>query len=141
MKIETLSLAEARSLVSGAEAKAETIGRAMVIAVVGVDAYPILQVRMDGAWIGSIDIAVCKAFTAKAFDMPSADLWEPAQSGQPIFGIQHSNGGRVMAFSGGVPIVRNGQVVGAIGVSGGQGDEDTTVAEAALKALRTDEAR
>ena len=88
------------------------------------------HVRMDGAWIGSVDIAINKAFTARAFDLPTAELAEKSQPGEPFYGIQESNKGRVMIFAGGVPLKRDGEVVGAVGVSGGDGEQDSTVAEA-----------
>ena len=85
---------------------------------------------MDGAWIGSIDISINKAFTARAFDLETAQLAENSQPGQQFFGIHASNHGRIMIFAGGIPLQRNGSVVGAIGVSGGSGDQDQTVATA-----------
>ena len=86
---------------------------------------------MDGAWLGSIDIAINKAFTAKAFDLSTKDLGENSQPGQQFYGIQELNHGRVMIFAGGVPLVVDGKIVGAVGVSGGSGVQDQTVAEAA----------
>jgi len=85
---------------------------------------------MDGAWIGSIDISIKKAFTARAFDIATKDLAPLAQPGRDFFGIQSSNDGRVMIFAGGVPLRRNGKVVGAVGVSGGSGEQDQAVAQA-----------
>ena len=90
---------------------------------------------MDGAWIGSVDIAINKAFTARAFDLPTADLAADSQPGGQFYGIQESNKGRVVIFAGGVPLKRDGEVVGAVGVSGGDGEQDTKVAEAAAAAF------
>jgi uncharacterized protein GlcG (DUF336 family) len=103
-----------------------------------VDAGTNLQAfaRMDGAWLGSIDIAINKAFTAKAFDISTSELGQNSQPGDQFFGIHVSNHNRVMIFAGGIPIKGNGQVVGAIGVSGGSGEQDQTVAEAAVAAFR-----
>ena len=94
-----------------------------------------VDVRMDGAWIGSIDISINKAFTARAFDLETAQLAENSQPDQQFFGIHASNHGRVMIFAGGIPLQRNGSVVGAIGVSGGSGDQDQTVATAGAAAF------
>lgn len=135
MKIDTLSLADAKAMIAAAEAKAAEIGRPMNIAVVDAGGNLTAHVRMDGAWLGSVDVSINKAFTARAFDMPTNVLWEHTQSGKQAFGIQHSNGGRIMAFAGGFPVTRDGLVVGAIGISGGYGHEDDAVAEAAIGAL------
>ena len=83
---------------------------------------------MDGAWIGSIDISINKAFTARAFDIETTEFAENSQPGQQFFGTHGSNNGRVMIFAGGIPLRRDGSVVGAIGVSGGSGDQDQKVA-------------
>ena len=90
---------------------------------------------MDAAWIGSIDIAINKAFTARAFDIATEDLAGLSQPGKDFFGIHASNGGRIMIFAGGIPLKRGKQVVGAIGVSGGTGDQDQAVAEAGAAAF------
>jgi uncharacterized protein GlcG (DUF336 family) len=90
--------------------------------------------RMDGAWLGSIDIAINKAFTAKAFDISTLELGHNSQPGGQFFGIHVSNHDRVMIFAGGIPIKMNGQIVGAVGVSGGSGKQDQAVAEAAAAA-------
>src|ERR1700749_775109 len=92
--------------------------------------------RMDGGWIGSIDIAQKKAFTARAFDLDTKSLGENSQSGQQFFGIHASNNGKIMIFAGGIPIKRGGEVVGAIGVSGGSGKDDHAVAAAGVAAAK-----
>jgi uncharacterized protein GlcG (DUF336 family) len=107
----------------------------MNIAVVDTGGNLIAFVRMDGAWLGSIDIAINKAFTARAFDISTEELAAMSQPGKPFFGIHASNGGRVMIFAGGIPLKRDGKVVGAIGVSGGQGEQDQAVAEAGAGAF------
>jgi uncharacterized protein GlcG (DUF336 family) len=91
---------------------------------------------MDGAWMGSIDVSIKKAFTARAFDIATKDLAALSQPGKPFFGIHASNDGRVMIFAGGVPLKRDGKVVGAIGVSGGTGEQDQAVAEAGAAAFK-----
>jgi uncharacterized protein GlcG (DUF336 family) len=93
------------------------------------------QVQGDVSPLGSIDISIKKAFTARAFDIATRDLATQSQSGGQFFGIHVSNNGRVMIFAGGIPLKRDGKVVGAIGVSGGSGEQDQTVAEAGASAF------
>jgi len=92
-------------------------------------------VRQDGALIGSIDLAIDKAVTARFFDKTTSELATLAQSGRPLFGIQESNAGKVVIFGGGVPIVSGGNIVGAVGTSAGTVEQDIEVAEAAIAAL------
>ena len=131
----TVSLEDARRVTAAAEEHANEIGQPQNIAVVDAGGNLVSHVRMDGAWIGSVDLAINKAFTARAFDLPTADLAEDSKPGGQFYGIQETNKGRVIIFAGGIPLKRDGQVVGAVGVSGGDGDQDTEVAEAAAAAL------
>ena len=130
-----MTLADARRIIAAAEKKAAEIGQPMNIAVADAGANLVAHVRMDGAWIGSIDISINKAFTARAFDISTRDLAGEAQPKGQFFGIHASNGGRIMIFAGGIPLKRDGQVVGAIGVSGGSGEQDHAVAEAGAAAF------
>lgn len=130
-----MTVAEARDVVAAAEAKASDIKHPMNIAVVDAGGNLKAFLRMDGAWLGSIDIAINKAFTARAFDIETKALAGLSQPGEPFYGIHVSNGGRVMIFAGGIPLSRDGQVVGAIGVSGGTGTQDQQVAEAGAAAF------
>lgn len=130
-----MTLDLARKVIASAEKKAAEIGQPMNIAVVDAGGNLVAHVRMDGAWIGSIDISINKAFTSRAFDITTKDLGENSQPGQQFFGIHASNHGRIMIFAGGVPLKKDGKVVGAIGVSGGSGDQDHTVAEAGAAAF------
>jgi uncharacterized protein GlcG (DUF336 family) len=130
-----VSLAEARSVIRAGQKKASRINVPMNIAVVDAGANLVAFERMEGAWLGSIDIAINKAFTSRAFDIETKALGEHSQSGGQFFGIHASNHGRVMVFAGGVPLKRGGQVVGAVGVSGGLGEQDQAVAEAAAAAF------
>ncbi len=130
-----ISLAEARRIIAAAEEKAKEIGQPMNIAVADEGGNLVSHVRMDGAWIGSIDISINKAFTARAFDIATKDLATHSQSGGQFFGIHASNHGRIMIFAGGIPLKRAGKVVGAIGVSGGMGEQDQAVAEAGAAAF------
>jgi uncharacterized protein GlcG (DUF336 family) len=125
-----ITLADARRIIAAAEKKAHEIKQPMNIAVVDAGGNLISHVRMDGAWIGSIDISINKAFTSRAFDITTKDLAQHSQSGGQFFGIHVSNHGRIMIFAGGIPLKRDGKVVGAIGVSGGSGEQDHAVAEA-----------
>ena len=131
----TVTLPEARAIIAAATAKAEEIGQPMNIAVVCAGGHLLAFERMHGAWIGSVDIAQKKAWTSRAFDIETGTLGTLSQSGDQFFGITASNDGKVMIFAGGVPLVRDGKVIGAIGVSGGLGAQDQAVAEAGAKAL------
>jgi uncharacterized protein GlcG (DUF336 family) len=130
-----ITLNDARRVIDAAEKKAGEIGQPMNIAVADTGGNLVAHVRMDGAWLGSIDISIKKAFTSRAFDISTKDLAENSQPGQQFFGIHASNDGRVMIFAGGIPLKKDGKVVGAIGVSGGSGDQDHSVAEAGASAF------
>ena len=131
-----ITLEDARKVIAAAERKAEALGQPMNIAVADAGGNLVAHVRMDGAWIGSIDISIKKAFTSRAFDIATKDLAQHSQSGGQFFGIHASNDGRIMIFAGGVPLKRDGRVVGAIGVSGGSGEQDHAVAEAGASAFK-----
>jgi uncharacterized protein GlcG (DUF336 family) len=130
-----ITLADARRIIAAAEKKAGEIGQPMNIAVVDQGGNLVAHVRMDNAWIGSVDISINKAWTSRAFDVSTKQLAELSQSGDQFFGIHASNRGRVMIFAGGIPLKRGDQVVGAIGVSGGMGKQDQAVAEAGAEAF------
>jgi uncharacterized protein GlcG (DUF336 family) len=130
-----VTLEDARKIIAAAERHAKQLGQPMNIAVADGGGNLVAHVRMDGAWLGSIDISINKAFTARAFDISTKDLAQFSQSGEQFFGIHVSNHGRVMIFAGGVPLKRADKVVGAIGVSGGSGEQDHAVAEAGAKAF------
>ena len=127
-------LEDARRVIAAAEKKAKEIGQPMNVAVADEGGNLVAHVRMDDAWIGSIDISINKAFTARAFNISTKDLATHSQSGGQFFGIHASNNGKIMIFAGGIPLKRDGRVVGAVGVSGGSGDQDHAVAEAGAKA-------
>jgi uncharacterized protein GlcG (DUF336 family) len=130
-----IKLAEARKIIAAAEKKAQDIGQPMNVAVVDEGANLIAHIRMDDAWIGSIDISINKAFTSRAFNIATKDLAENSQPGDQFFGIHASNNDRVMIFAGGIPLKdKKGNVIGAIGVSGGSGAQDQEVAEAGAAA-------
>ena len=130
-----VTLADARRVIAAAEKKALAIGQPMNIAVADAGGNLVAHVRMDEAWFGSIDISIKKAFTSRAFDISTKDLAKFSQSGGQFFGIHASNEGHVMIFAGGIPLRRAGKVVGAVGVSGGSGDQDHAVADAGAMAF------
>lgn len=130
-----VKLEDARRIIAAAEVKAKELGQPMNIAVVDEGGNLVSHARMDGAWIGSIDVSINKAFTSRAFDISTQALGENSQPGQQFYGILTSNHGRVMVFAGGVPLTRDGRIVGAVGISGGSGEQDQAVAEAAAAAF------
>ncbi len=130
-----VTLEDARRVIAAAEKKAAEIGQPMNIAVADVGGNLVAHARMDGAWLGSVDISIKKAWTSRAFDISTKDLADNSQSGDQFFGIHASNNGKVMIFAGGIPLKQGGKVVGAIGVSGGSGEQDHAVAEAGVEAL------
>ena len=129
--LRSIGLADARRLITAGEKKALEIGIPYNIAVVDAGGSLIAHARMDGAWIGSIDIAINKAWTARAFDAATEDLARITQSGQQGFGLNTTNGAKVVIFGGGLPIKLDGLVIGAIGASGGSVEQDVAVARAA----------
>jgi uncharacterized protein GlcG (DUF336 family) len=129
-----VTLERARTIIEAAESKAQRIGVPMNIAVVDAGNNLTAFSRMDGAWLGSIDIAQNKAYTARAFDMPTRELAPMTQPGQPLYGIEASNQGRLIIFAGGIPLLDGETIVGAIGVSGGTPDQDHQVADAGAAA-------
>ena len=134
-KVPTITLNDAKNIIAAVEKKAAEIGQPMNIAAVDASRNLVAHERMDGAWIGSIDISIKKAFTSRAFNIATKDLAKHAQSGGQFFGIHASNDGSMMIFAGGIPLKRDGQVVGAIGISGGMGEWDQTITEAGAAAL------
>ena len=130
-----VTLNDARRVIAAAEKKATEMKHPMNIAVADGGGNLIAHVRMDGAWLGSIDISIKKAYTSRAFDIATKDLAPHCQSGAQFFGIHASNDGKIMIFAGGIPLKKDGKVVGAIGVIGGSGDQDHAVAEAGAAAF------
>jgi uncharacterized protein GlcG (DUF336 family) len=131
-----ITLDQAMAVVAAAKAKAEKQGTLMDIAVVDAGANLTAFVRMDGAFLGSIDISIKKAKTARFFNMPTGKLGELAQPGQPLFNIEFSNNG-LITFPGGLPLKdKNGDIIGAIGVSGSSVEDDHEVASAGAAVLK-----
>ena len=133
--VKTLQLVDARRIIAAATKKAEEIKQPMCIAVADAGGHLLAFERMENAWLGSIDIAQKKAWTSRAFDIETGTLGTLSQSGDQFFGIHASNDGKVMIFAGGIPIKQDDKVVGSIGVSGGSGEQDHSVAEAGVAAF------
>lgn len=133
--IKSVSLDDAQRVIQAGIAKAKEIGSPSNIAVADAGGNLLAFARMDEAWLGSIDIAINKAFTSRAFNIATKQLAGFAQPGQQFYGIHVSNHGRVMIFAGGLPLKNGDNVVGAVGVSGGTGEQDQQIVEAAAAAL------
>jgi uncharacterized protein GlcG (DUF336 family) len=131
----TLTLSDAKRMLEAGEGKAASFGVAYNIAVVDAGGALMAFVRQDNALVGSIDLAIGKAVTARLFDKTTAYLAELAQPGAPLFGIAASNGGRVVIFGGGLPVRIGDTIVGAVGASAGTIEQDIAVAEAAAAAV------
>jgi uncharacterized protein GlcG (DUF336 family) len=132
-----VSLDVAQAVIAAARGRAQAIGQPVNIAVVDDGNNLLAFARMDGALLGSIDVALSKAYTARAFEMRTEELSALAQPGQPLYGIESSNHGRIILFGGGVPLQADGVVVGAVGVSGGSVPQDQEVALAGASAFGT----
>lgn len=131
----SITLEQAEQLSEAAKAKAKEIGVPMNIAIVDEGANLVSFHRMDNAWLGSVDISIKKAKTARFFDMNSGEIGKLSQPGGPLFGIEHSNQG-LITFPGGVLLKdASGKIVGAIGVSGGSVEQDHEVAAAGASSL------
>jgi uncharacterized protein GlcG (DUF336 family) len=131
----SLDLADARRIIAAGERKAAELGIPYNIAVTDAGAGLVAHVRMDGAWLGAVDIAINKAWTARAFDMSTEELSHLAQSGDQGFGINTTNDSKVVIFGGGIPVKDGDVVVGAVGASGGSVEQDVAVAQAAVAAF------
>lgn len=133
--IATLTLDEAKLMLSAAEAKAAEFGIPYNVAVVDAGGHLIAFVRQDDALIGSIDLAIKKAVTARLFDKKTDYLATLAQPGEPLFGIDQSNDGNVIIFGGGLPVAQDGRLIGAVGACAGSLEQDIAVAQAAVSAM------
>jgi uncharacterized protein GlcG (DUF336 family) len=130
-----ISLEQAEKAIAAAKAKSIALGTKMNISIVDAGANILAFARMDGAWLGSADISLKKAKTARFFDMNTGVIGSLSQPGGPLYNIEHSNGG-LISFPGGVPVKNaNGDIIGAIGVSGSSVENDHAVAEAGAAAI------
>lgn len=130
-----VTLEQAEKIIAAAKKKAAEIDTKMNICVVDGGANQVAFARMDGAWLGSADIALKKAKTARFFDMPTGEIGKLSQPGESLYSIEHSNGG-LISFPGGVLLKNSdGDIIGAVGVSGSTVDNDHTVATAGANAV------
>lgn len=127
-----MNLDLAKELIAGAEKEAEKIGVSMVISVMDEGGNLIAVHRMDDAWLASIDIAQNKAWTSVALKMPTSNLEEATVPNAELYGLNTTNQGRIVVFGGGIPLEKDGKVVGAVGVSGSTVEHDVQVAQAAV---------
>ena len=132
---EKMTLKLALSLIDKIERKAVSWNMRVVSAVSDASGNPVAVHSMDGAYIGSYDVAVNKTYTSIAFQMPTKELGKLSQPGKELYGIQFTNGGRIVIFGGGEPLRRNGTIIGALGVSGGTAEQDTKLAEYGVSVL------
>lgn len=123
-----MTLQKAVALIERVEKKAEELGMRVVTAVSDGSGRPVAIHCMDGAYIGSFDVALNKTYTAVAFQMSTAKLGELAAPGQSLYGIQFTNEGKIVIFGGGEPLMAGDKLVGAVGVSGGTAEQDTNLA-------------
>ncbi|ASK64310.1 DNA polymerase III subunit delta' [Virgibacillus phasianinus] len=130
--LSEMTLDLAKKLIDGAEKEAKKIDVPMVVSIMDEGGNLIAVHRMDDAWLASIDIAQNKAWTSVALKMPTSDLAEATVPNAELYGLNTTNQGKIVVFGGGIPLVKDGKVVGAVGVSGGAVAQDTQVAEAAV---------
>lgn len=135
MMIPSIELETAKTVIDAAEDAAEAINNPMVITVVNSEGNLLAQRRMDGAWLASVSISHNKAYTSAALDMPTHELAEATQPGESLWGLQTTDDNQLVVFGGGYPLVHDGEIAGAIGVSGGAVEQDRTVAEAGVDAF------
>ncbi len=132
---EKMSLKLAKKLIEAVEKKASEIGVNAVVAISDVGARPVAIECMDDSYIASFDVALNKAYTVVALKMPTIKLKGLAQPGESLYGIQFTNGGQIVIFGGGDPLVYNGKIIGGIGVSGGTEEQDTLLSAYGAKQL------
>ena len=126
---QDVTLDMAKQLIAAVEQRAAQMGVNAVIAVANRGANPVAVHCMDNSYIASYDIAFNKAYTCAALKMPTTQLKTLSQPGGDLYGIQHTNNGRIVIFGGGIPIMKDGQCIGGLGVSGGSEAQDTELAE------------
>ncbi|SFG87360.1 Uncharacterized conserved protein GlcG, DUF336 family [Halopelagius inordinatus] len=132
---QTVSLETATEVIEAAEEKADEIGQPMVITVATDEGNLVAQHRMDGAWLASVEISRNKAYTAAALETSTDALAEPSQPGESLYGLQTTDRNRIVVFGGGYPLEVDGEIVATIGVSGGEVEQDMTVAQAGVEAF------
>ena len=133
--VSKLNLEVAKKLIESAEAEAKSLGVSMVITILDEGGNLIAKYRMDDAWLASIDISQNKAWTSVALKMPTSNLADVTVPNTELYGLTTTNNGRIVVFGGGIPLVKDGKVIGAVGVSGSAVPNDVKVAEAAVRAF------
>lgn len=131
-RIDTITLEAAKKMAKAVEDKASEIGIQVVLSVVDQGSNLLLIQRMDNAFITSCDISLNKAYTACCLKQGTHEITEVVQPGQPLYGLQLTNQQRIIVFGGGLPVISDGQVIGAVGVSGGTVEQDVLLAQTAL---------
>ncbi|UPM44903.1 GlcG/HbpS family heme-binding protein [Halocatena salina] len=131
--VDSIPLQTAKELIEAAEQKADEIDNPMVITVANSEGNLIAQHRMDGGWLASVSISKNKAYTSAALEMATHELAEPSEPGNSLYGLQTTDDNQIVIFGGGYPLEEDGEVVGAVGVSGGAVEQDREVAEAAVE--------
>lgn len=132
---KTVQPTDARRITDAAKAKAHELKVAISVAVVDAGGYLLVFERAEHAWPGSVELAIAKAWTARTFERETRELNKLAQPGGGFYGVEATHAGRVCLLAGGIPLVQDGLVVGAVGVSGGDAKQDQEIAEAAAKAF------
>lgn len=132
-----ITLEDAKVMIAAAEEESDEVGVPMCVAVVDAGANLLGFHRMDGALLASVGIAQNKAYSAVSMKMPTDEIGELAQPGASLYGIGNTNEGRIVTFGGGFPIESDGEILGAVGASGGSPEEDMRVAQAGLDAFES----
>lgn len=130
-----ITLKDAEGVLSAAMKKARSMKLNDCIAVVDVHGNLVAFSRMENAWVPAINLSINKAYTAGTTGFPTGELGKIAQPGQVAYGIANSDQGRMVIFAGGLPLFKDGQLVGGIGISGGLADQDETVAKAGVESF------
>ena len=133
--VQTISPETAKDVIAATEQKAKEIENPMVITIANSEGNLIAQHRMDDAWLASVNISRNKAYTSAALEMATEELAEPSEPGESLYGLQTTDDDRIVVFGGGYPLTKDGEVVGALGVSGGQVAQDMEVAQAGVEAF------
>jgi uncharacterized protein GlcG (DUF336 family) len=131
--VATIPLERATKVIKAGEQHAEEIDVPSVLTVSNSEGNLVAQHRMDGAWLPSVTISRNKAYTAAGLKMPTHELADVAQPGETLYGLQTVDEGRIVIFGGGFPLEADGEIVGAVGSSGGMPDEDVEIARAAVE--------
>lgn len=132
----SINLEQAKTLIEAAENRAEELNLRMVITIANPEGNLVAQHRMDDAWLASVNISRNKAYTAAALQMPTHELAEATQPGESLWGLQTTDDNRIVVFGGGYPLTDDGDIVGTIGVSGGEVKEDMEVASAGVERFK-----